>query len=187
MGRLRGGIPARGVTLRQRRRTGWDFGPGGAAATAIASSSSVILGAGATSLADGLTLARIRGHIQMYLKTSSVADGGFSGAFGIGITDTTAFGIGVTAVQKPLTDADWDGWLWYHFFSLRSGGIIDGGVAADHDFVNVSSAALRWDIDGKARRKLPEDQVIFGVIEVGSAGTATMTVDFDSRILLFLL
>jgi len=169
-----------------RRKTSWQVGSGGNVATLISATGSTILGVGSFSTEDGLTATRIRGELLIGLESSSQVNGGFVGAFGIGLTDISAFAIGVTAVQTPLADADWDQWLFHRFFACRSAGLIGNVAADDVDIVHSVVAAMRLEVDTKAMRKLPEDVGVYACIEVTESGAATMRVDFDSRMLIFL-
>ena len=177
----RGSFPARSRSL--RRKTSWALGPGGTSVLVITASQSSILGAGSQPLVDGLTMVRLRGELLLRLSLASAVTGGFTGAFGVGLSTVAAFAIGVTALQTPLTDEDWDGWLYHRYFALGPGGVIDNSAAADADQVNATSAALRLEVDSKAMRKIPEGTNIFAAIEVVEFGTATMEADFNSRIL----
>ena len=71
---------------RTRRRTGWEEGPGGVAVTQYTGTSVKIHGSAASSLVDGLTVARIRGLWRCFLNgTVTAAGDGYQGAIGIGI------------------------------------------------------------------------------------------------------
>ena len=175
----------RSPRVSRRRLTSWQVGPGNSTGQSVAATSSVLLGDGALAIEDGLTVVRIRGELLLTLLTSSAVAGGFAGAFGIGKTTFEAFGTGgVTAVPTPLDDSDWDGWLYHRFFFLRSAGVIvQADVLKEASALGPVVSALRIEVDTKAMRKVPEGELIFGVLQVIEAGVATMQVDFDSRML----
>ena len=164
-----------------RRRKGWEEGPGqqGAQST-IATSTSVIMASGAQVLFDGFTLLRLRGSFTASLSASSVASGGFSGAVGVGICEQSAFAIGVTACPTPITEQDWDGWLFWEAFNVTT------ITATIGDGVNSTSLIVRIPVDSKAMRKLNTGDTIYAVVQVAEVGTAILNTHFDSRILLAL-
>ena len=179
----RRGFPARSPY--PKRLNAWSVGPI-SATQAITSTTPVLWTAGVVlESADEATIVRIRGEALIYLVASSATNaGGFTGAMGIGIATSAAFAVGQTAVPTPLTESDWDGWMWHRFFTLQSAGPIDSGVAADIDQTNPTTAALRVEIDSKAMRKLQADYVVYGAVEMGvEAGTADARFSADSRML----
>ncbi len=104
-----------------RRSVGWDFGPGGAAAqTQISATGSVIATSVANVLEDGLTLVRLRGRFHAYLSTASGAQTGFTGAFGIAVVTAAAAAAGAASVPTPITEQDWDGWLYWQSIGIFS-------------------------------------------------------------------
>ena len=168
-------LPTRGRSP-QKRQVAWTAGPGGSGITSITASGSSIVGSGLESTdLDELTLTRTRGILDIFMDGPGVTDGdGYFGAFGIGIVTEPAFAIGITAVPTPITEISWNGWLWHTFFSVH-----DGDVSlAPNDGVRQ-----RFMIDGKAQRKLGQDEVLMGVIEVVEIGAATLNVFFDTRVL----
>jgi hypothetical protein len=94
--------------------------------------------------------------------------------------------VGVTAVETPITEESWDGWLWHSYFAVKSGGIIDGTASTDDNQINGGSAVLRLPIDTKAMRKLNQEDVIYAAIEVTESGTSTARVHLNSRSLVML-
>jgi len=172
---------SRGVFHRgrpQRRKTGWDFGPGGTGVTSFSSSTTSILGGGAEVVAQGLTLVRLRGSVQGFLKTADAANAGFHCAMGIGIVSTDAFAVGVTALPNPADDIGW-GWLYHRFFDLHafSATVADSMAAS-------GLGSIQFEVDSKAMRKLTVSEVIFASLQVIELSTATMSVFFESRALL---
>jgi len=162
-----------------RRRRGWSDGPGGTGVTTFTASAHTILGSGAVSLLDGQTIARIRGALAITMVSATAAGDGFSGAIGIGIASETAFGIGVTAVNDPVAEADWDGWIWHSFIQVFAGDKTAGDV-------NWGVANLRMEVDSKAMRKLPESQTVYCSMQLTEIGTSEIDVFFDSRLLVLL-
>ena len=169
----------------QRRRTGWNDGPGGTAPASISVAGATILGAGVVALQDGLTVARIRGELAIHLSLATASGDGFAGAVAIGgpVSQNAFIDIGVTAVPHPVADADWEGWLWHRFFSVKSPVAFSAGAAQNGSDI---ASSLRVEVDSKAMRKFGEDEAIFAIVEVAEAGTATVNVAFNSRMLIFL-
>jgi len=170
----RGSFQARGHAP-SRRRTGWELGPGGDAPLTVSADGISILGSGLVLLVDGLTLVRLRGSVQALLTQATAIADGFHCAMGIGIVNEDAFAIGVTTIMDPLTDADWDGWLYHRFFDLHAQSSTTVGPGpADN---------LQFEVDSKAMRKTTDGDVIFAALEVVEQTTAVMQVFFDSRVL----
>jgi len=164
-----------GRTGRTRRGVGWEEGPGASTQTGLSASGSVILGLGLELLVDDFTLMRTRGRLSAFLNTGSAAGEGFHCAMGIGIVTKEAFAIGITAVPIPITNMDWDGWLYHQFFDCHVRSTTN---------VDTDSAGITFEVDSKAMRKLRDGDTIFAVLEVVEIGAATMDVFFDSRVLL---
>ena len=159
----------------QRRQTGWEEGPGGTPVQTINASVKRILNSGAQALVDGLTLIRTRGYFSSIQVIGSAIGDGFSGAFGIGVVTNDAFAIGVTAMPGPLSNIDWDGWLYHRFISQH--------VAAANAF-GTEDSVLTFEVDSKAMRKITVNDTVFAMLEVTEIGTAEIDVFFDSRMLL---
>jgi len=177
------GFPQRG----QRRSTGWFVGPQSAASgasIAISSSVSVLGLGGSTPIVDGLTLIRTRGDLNVFLTSAAALGDGFSGAFGIGIANESAFTAGAASVLMPLAEEDWDGWIYHRYFSLFSGGPIAAATAAQEALqVNATAAAVHIEVDSKAMRKFTEEDVMYCAVDVVEVGTGSMEWAFNSRIL----
>jgi len=181
---------SRGFPLRSRsptrRKTSWTVGPQSGvdgASISITASAAVLMGVGSAATEDGLTIVRTRGELLFFLTASTTGGGGFFGAFGIGIANTPAFTAGVASLPTPITEDDWDGWLYHRFLTVGSGGAIDAGVSADVDMVNASAASVRVEIDSKAMRKINLNETLFAALEVTEVGTATARIFVNSRIL----
>jgi len=180
----RSGFP-RGRTIPPRRANSWDFGPGQAGAQSqITGSVTTLASASLSVLVDGLTLARLRGMFHSYLSAAAAPQDGFVGAFGIAVATTAAIAVGATAVPSPITEQDWDGWLYWTPVFLVSPGVIDGTVSDDRSSISGQTGSQIQVVDSKAMRKLNEAESIYGALEVSEVGTATMNWHFDSRILL---
>ena len=155
-----------------RRLTNWGAGPGGTGAANISTSSAVILGAGITFINAG-TIVRIRGEWECFLSSVTSAGDGFRGALGIGLASSAAFTAGIASLPTPITESNWDGWMWHQFFGVHR------GVA------DISAGSyLRGAIDSKAMRKVSDDFTIFAAVEVVEIGTAALDLFLDSRMLL---
>ena len=177
MARLRSGFP-QARQRSQRRQTTWELGPGSSLITAISASGAFVIGAGIESLQDGVTIVRLRGSFQAYLAAVDAVDGGFHVNFGIGLVTADAFAVGASAMPSPLSDADWDGWLYYRDFDLHS----PSATIADNRVDNLTS--IQFEIDSKAMRKFGTNVTIFGMIAATEVVNSTMGVWFDSRMLL---
>ncbi len=175
----------RGSPIRTARRsTAWDLGPGGDTTTQRTTTGAAIMGSGVTALVDGLTLVRTRGEFLAYIQVASAFLNGFSGAFGIGITTAAAFAIGVTAVETPLTDEAWDGWLYHRYFTCYANDTVATSVAAETaNMVAPTISSVRIEVDSKAMRKVHDETVLYAAVEATLVGTATMQLFFNSRML----
>jgi len=126
---------------------------------------------------------RTRGRLQAFLDNATAALDGYHGAFGIAVATTAAVAVGATAVPTPITEQDWDGWLYWQSIQLLAPGIIDGGTLVDRDLMNIHAAYQSFDIDSKAMRKLAVGDSIYACMEVVEIGTATLQWSLDSRVL----
>ena len=172
-----------------RRLTSWDIGTqtGTDGASLGLSSSVAIIGGGAfTPISDGLTLLRTRGELLVLLKTASVAGAGFFGAFGIGVATAAAVAIGISAVPTPITEEEWDGWLYHRYFSITATGVGTGSPATVIDQEMGMAGVFRHEVDSKAMRKLKEEDAVYCALELTESGTATGTWFFNSRSLVAL-
>jgi len=167
---------SRGFARGQKRKVGWDRGPGGTAADTITASTSNFFGSVSNVLVDGLTLVRLRGRFSFILTAAAAAGDGYQGAMGIGVTTASATAAGIASVPTPITEQDWDGWLYWQAISCHAGDATAGSRNWDQANMNI-------EVDSKAMRKLTEDSSIFAVFEVIEIGTATASLFFDSRIL----
>ena len=161
-----------------RRGRGWASGPGGTAITTVSSTSEVFLGAALEVVADGQTLARTRGRLLAQLDVAAAIGEGFTGAFGIGVATFAAVTAGINSVPTPITEQDWDGWLFWSAIQV---------IAGDASDVGLSRGATQIiDVDSKAMRKLKDDMAIYACVDMVEIGTSQVRIFFDSR-MLFLL
>ncbi len=163
-----------------RRKTGWNEGPF-STVTLLNAEGSTLWSTGQNFLADGLTIARIRGEVLLFLgAVTSALDGFQSYALGLGIVSTAAFTAGVASVPSPLTEIDWEGWLWHH-----SGAAIQQKAGAED--ITDPSNSVRIAIDTKAMRKVDSDETLIGVVELGTEiGTASLQFSARTRMLVML-
>ena len=172
MARPRGFSPRRGT----RRATDWGFGTGGVAVTSISASGKAFVGAGyGLTTQNPVTLIRTRGEVEMFLKTGGTVGDGFRGAFGIAKASSVAFAAGIASLPGPISEINWDGWLYHRFFGVH--------IQDTTDF-NGPATSLRFEIDSKAMRKLEVEDTVYAMLEVTEIGVATMDVFHDSRVLL---
>ena len=142
-----------------------------------------IAAVGAQLMVPALTLIRTRGEVMMRVTTADAEGSGFHGAFGIAIANANAFTVGgIASLLTPLADDDWDGWFFHRYFALFSGGPLAGAASQDVDEVNPVAAALRFEVDSKAMRKMTDEEVIYAAIDVVEVGTTVaMGWAFNSR------
>ena len=177
MARPRGHSQARGP----RRKKSWGLGPGGPAETTLSATGNAIIGLGSETIRDDLTLLRLRGQLQLQLLAADQAAGGFTGAFGIGIVTEPAFAVGITAVPTPITEQEWDGWLYWTAIQMHS---ITATIA---DGSNAAAVARKVEVDTKAMRKMRKGDTIFAIVQLASEdGSASLNIRFDSRVLVAL-
>ena len=158
-----------------RRKTSWSQGPRGT--LSISTNAQTIFASGAQANVPELTLVRVRGELWITLSTVDAALSGFP-QVAVGICNVTenAFGAGATAIPAPITDINWDGWLWFWQgrFTSPSGTLTDADGATNARIV----------IDSKAMRKVHVTDTLVGVIQTtGEIGTATMVANMETRVL----
>ena len=166
-----------------RRKTEWAAGPGnGAALQSQYTSTSVKLVNGLFLFAEDVTLVRLRGRLQCWL-VSATAAGGYIGAFGLAKSTTAAAAAGIGSVPTPITEQNWDGWLYWTAIQVVAAGAIDSGAMADTEAVHPITAAVSIEVDSKAMRKFSNLDTLYGAMELTELGTSVMDWAFDSRIL----
>lgn len=169
---LRRGFP-QGRQTRSRRQVIWGNGPLGL--PLAISTTGTVHGTGVVLAAElKATIVRLRGMLDVNLLTASAVGDGFDGALGIGIVTDEAFAAGAASTPDPVTEADWDGWLYHTFFHVHA--------AAGADMTGPMSH-FRIPIDSKAMRIWTEGNTLFPSVEVVLDGTSTAEVWFDTRLL----
>ena len=153
---------ARVLRTSSQRKTSWTFGIIPSLSQTFAASGVGLFG-GNDIVADGQTLIRVRGFLELILTSASALGDGFHGAVGIGVVQTAAFDTGVAAVPVPVADVTWNGWLWHQWFSLTA------PTAAQ-----VTENRQVFEVDSKAMRKLSADQTLFYAISATEVGTSGM-------------
>jgi len=164
----------------RRRPVTWAVGPT-IVQQAISATGKLLWTTSITGAGEALerTVMRIRGGGLIHLLTATAAGDGFSFGLGIGLVSEQAQATGPGAIPGPLTDRDWDGWIWH-----MQGSIV-AVTATISDGVNAVSVARHFDIDSKAMRKWDSDaDAIVGVLEVTELGTATAEIQASTRLLL---
>ena len=168
-----------------RRQTAWGAGPktGTDGLPVVISASGVQLGGiAALPTQEGLTIVRLRGEMLVRILTGSSLDEGFFGAVGVGVFTDAALAVGVTAVQSPIAEETWDGWLWHQYVYVIAGGVVGTGAATTDNQGGLSMSA-RYVVDSKAMRKLPIDMGLAVVWEGTEQGGSTISWGFNSRTL----
>jgi len=161
---------------RSRRSVNWSQGPSGKQ-QAQSGTGLLVWTLGLITTVGELTIVRTRGIVSVTLLSVSAAGDGFFGALGIGLVPSKSFVVGSTAIPGPLTESDWDGWLWHSFFDIRT---VTATIA---DGANAAGVVQRISIDSKAMRKFQEDMTLIGVSEMEESGTATMEQSAECRVL----
>ncbi len=173
---LRRGFSRRGPLVSQRRQTSWSVGPGSSVSVQSISGGSALIGAGAQSQIDGLTLVRLRGELLIVMRSAATLGDSMVGAFGIGIVQAPAFTAGITAVPTPITEIADENWIYHQFFNLFAAAVpVEAG--------NAGSSMIRVQVDSKAMRKFDSDRVLYAAIELVEVGAVVIETFFDSRIL----
>ena len=157
-----------------RRATEWGFGPGGTTPVTVSATQVQLVGSGVTQDLGGVTIVRTRGLLGLSLLSSAAAGEGFTGAFGIGVVATTAFVAGVASVPTPITEMDWEGWLYHEFFDVRLGLAAGSENAGVHRTIVDSKAMRKWEAN---------EQTLFAALETSEQGTASVELTFNSRVL----
>ena len=145
--------------------------------TAITASGSGFLGSGVSMVLEGLTIVRIRGELLVTLDSVSGAGSSLTGAFGIGLATAEAFAAGIASVPTPVSDDDWNGWMWHQHFAVRS---------AAGTLLGLIAEGARYQIDSKAMRKTKDSDVLFAAFEATEVVEAAVNVYLDSRMLVLL-
>ena len=163
-----------------RRRTSWGVGPGGQTSQTVSATTSIIVGSGVTPGATApLTIVRLRGLLHIMQTAATNLGDGFVGAFGCGVASENAFTAGIASLPTPLTDSEWEGWLYHEHFSVRSANI----RAAVDNIIGDANMTVKSPVDSKAMRILSDEMIFYAALETVIIGAATIRVTFDSRAL----
>ncbi len=103
-----------------------------------------------------ITLVRSRGSINVSLLSSGAADNSMNGALGMKISSLEAFGVGLTALDTPLSDVEGD-WVVYEPFSVFASATTVGEDATPSYWSHT------W--DSKGMRKLKANDVLYVTVE----------------------
>ena len=129
-------------------------------------------------------MVRTRGELVFWLTSATAINNGYHGAIGIANFTSAAVAVGVTALQAPLDEDDWDGWLYHRYFSCMSAGlIVAAAVSLDPSLVHPTTSAVRIEVDSKAMRKTPESTSLVVSVQMVLVGTAAASWTFNSRVL----
>jgi len=130
------------------------------ARVAVAANSKVLLG-GLTLSNTNIDETTLRTVGVLSIETDTVANAESQiGAFGLINVSDTAFGIGITAVPGPVTDAQDDGWFVYQSFAQST------AVATS---VGARLNSVQYAFDSRGKRVNEEGTTIAIVIENGHA------------------
>ncbi len=163
--------------VRSRRVAKWGFGPDAQPLSLSSDADQLWTNAVVLVNETQLTIVRMRGHVTGFLLSATAAGDGFDGALGIALVSDEAFGQGAASVPNPVTEADWDGWIWHHFFQMHSPAATLAASAGDQ------VAAFQYEIDSKAMRKWSTGNTLVGVLGNVENGAATAEIWADVRIL----
>ena len=173
MPRAQRGFPSR--QSRSRRSTSWGLGPGGTVLTSVSASSAGFVGSGVIATVEGLTLIRTRGRFNMFMAGAGSSDGdGMQGAFGIGIAQTVAVDAGIASVSTPITNQADENWIYWTPLSVHNGDVSIG---------LSPQVQMNFEVDSKAMRKIPVDVTLYAAFELVEIGAGSVSLFFDSRIL----
>ena len=125
-----------------------------------------------------VTIVRVRGIFRCYLNVAAAVGDGFEGAIGLALVTDEAAAVGATAIPGPLSNEEWDGWMFHHYFDVRT------HTTTIADGVNSVGSMFDINIDSKAMRKWNSEQTMVGMIQVVESGTASIVVHARTRMLL---
>jgi len=170
----RRGFPVRNPS---RRVKTWSLGPENVDLSQSGSGAQLWSAGGQLANETQITILRLRGFQKITLLTATAAGDGFFGATGFGLVTNEAFAIGVTAVPSPLSEEEWDGWLFHTYWGVQA------AVAAGVDTFGTS---FNLEIDSKAMRKWSDGYTLIGINDVVEKGTAVVEYQGSSRLLALL-
>ena len=112
----------------------------------------------------------------MFLDSATSNGDGFQGAFGIGIATSAAVAAGISAVPTPIGEQGNENWLFWHVISLHA------AEASEASFGTETVQDVP--VDSKGMRKFDDGMSLYAAIEVVEIGAASVSMFFDSRVLL---
>ena len=159
-----------------RRLTSWIIGPFGT--QSVGSNTKSLVSTSLLGIEDGRTIVRIRGEVNVALTAAGAAVDGYDRVgLGMAVVTEQAISVGITAVPGPLTDINWDGWMWHW----------TGGFLSNTAFTlpsNEGPGSARIVIDSKAMRKFGEEMALVAVLEtLGEVSAATLRTTWNTRVL----
>jgi len=167
---------ARARMTRQRRPTFWVGASESALVTQAAGVTRVttLVSEAVLEESPNPTLVRIRG--EFIAHAGGAAGVGTSVRWGAGIYLATARAVaaGITAILRPVTDADSGEWIWW------ATGTVTESIVGSTDSVQQTQRVL---IDNKAMRKVGQNQVLIGVVEAISGAGQNLDSSIGTRIL----
>ena len=129
--------------------------------TTVAAATTVIIGS--FTVTQPQTVRRVRGMIGVESDQIAASEVQL-GAFGLCVVSDPAFAAGAASIPGPITDIDSNLWFVYQPF-LRS---LKFSTAASY----VADFMGEYVIDGKAQRKVTEEETVAVMVENASASTA---------------
>ena len=97
----------------------------------------------------------LRTRIELFIVSDQLAVAEFQqGAFGLYVVSDLAFAAGAASIPSPVTDGSDDGWFVHQTFIGESSQAVEAGWNG-----------MRYTIDSKAMRKVPEGSIAAVVIE----------------------
>ena len=161
----RGSLPAPKRQIANEAVNGLDQAVAfGAAAT--------VSGLGGTGFILGIpaaTLIRTRGVISVSVADSGATGNVIFGAVVMGIASVEAFGVGLTALNTPLSDASF-AWFVYEPFVLMGEGTVTIELS------DASASSVQIAVDSRGQRKMKQEDLIYVVLEATQALTTTGTI-----------
>ena len=152
----------------------------------IAPSATTVTGAGGTLLASLTTAEKakrpftiIRTHLVLTLYSDQVAASEFyGGAVGMAVVSDQAEAIGITALPKPVADADSDLWLLHQWMM---GFFVFGSAVGTQEHTGHQGV---YQIDSKAMRKVNDDEDVVLVHELSTVLGEGQIVHAAGRVLI---
>jgi len=160
-----------------RRQSSWEVGPSGRVTDSA--NAVTLFPLGGQAVDTGLTIVRVRGHLNLMLETATAVNDGFDRvACGLAVVSENAFSAGVASVPDPNADIAWDGWMWHWIGSVMAA----APAASFPGFGNTGAQVVV--VDTKAMRKFKETDVLIGVLSVNQLnGAAALQSVLNTRVL----